>query len=252
MKGWPLDKANFMDAHLTGANLSHASLQRSDLRGAQLDRAILTGAKLQGADFALATTEQCLLWDVHVDRYTDFTGVSIGSLRILPEQKALIEYNVRRKQWENWYAKHHAYGWLVRVFWWASDYGRSGRRIILSLLLCAVFFALLYLTFGYIGQAMGEGPDSGIVANLFVYGQSQTPVPKWLVPVRALYFSVVTITTLGFGDMYAHPRQPWGYLFLSLHVSVGYVLLGALVTRLAILFQAGGPSGTFDEPNEHG
>ena len=40
-------------------------------------------------------------------------------------------------------------------------------------------------------------------------------VPEWLLPWRALYFSLVTMTTLGFGDMYAHPNSFFGHFFLS-------------------------------------
>lgn len=48
---------------------------------------------------------------------------------------------------------------------------------------------------------------------------------------------IVTMTTLGFGDIRAAPGSVPGYALLTLHVIFGYVLLGALVTRLSILFQ---------------
>ena len=63
--------------------------------------------------------------------------------------------------------------------------------------------------------------------------------------VHALYFSVVTMTTLGFGDMAANPDNWQGQVLLMLQVILGYVLLGALVTRFAVLFRAGGPAGKF-------
>jgi len=53
------------------------------------------------------------------------------------------------------------------------------------------------------------------------------------------------MTTLGFGDMYANAQSIWGHILLSLQVILGYVLLGALVTRFAVLFTAGGPAGEF-------
>ena len=64
---------------------------------------------------------------------------------------------------------------------------------------------------------------------------------------HAFYFSVVTMTTLGFGDMYANAQSIWGHILLSLQVILGYVLLGALVTRFAVLFTAGGPAGKFED-----
>ena len=79
-------------------------------------------------------------------------------------------------------------------------------------------------------------------------------LPLWhyfiLLLLRPIYFSVVTMTTLGFGDMYANAQSIWGHLLLTIQVILGYVLLGALVTRFAVLFTAGGPAGKFS--NEQG
>ncbi len=76
---------------------------------------------------------------------------------------------------------------------------------------------------------------------------------KWgIVALRSFYFSIVTMTTLGFGDMYAKPfgkdsckdiiYSICGHILLIFHVLFGYFLLGALITRLSILFSSeGGP-----------
>jgi len=51
------------------------------------------------------------------------------------------------------------------------------------------------------------------------------------------------------GDMHANPSSMWGHILLTLQVLIGYALLGALITRLSILFTAGGPSADFlNEP----
>ena len=67
---------------------------------------------------------------------------------------------------------------------------------------------------------------------------------------HSLYFSVVTMTTLGFGDMYANAESISGHILLTIQVILGYVLLGALVTRFAVLFTAGGPAGKFADDKE--
>jgi hypothetical protein len=41
-----------------------------------------------------------------------------------------------------------------------------------------------------------------------------------------------------------------GYVFLTIQVLLGYILLPALVTRFAILFTAGGPAGKFSKPEK--
>ncbi|NOR67208.1 MAG: hypothetical protein GQ528_07620 [Woeseiaceae bacterium] len=56
---------------------------------------------------------------------------------------------------------------------------------------------------------------------------------------------IVTMTTLGFGDMYGNAQSIWGHILLTIQVILGYVLLGALVARFAVLFTAGGPAGKF-------
>ena len=53
------------------------------------------------------------------------------------------------------------------------------------------------------------------------------------------------MTTLGFGDIAANPDSWTGQTLLMIQVILGYVLLGALVTRFAVLFTAGGPAGKF-------
>lgn len=96
--------------------------------------------------------------------------------------------------------------------------------------------------------------DPGIVSNLFVLEGEQETVSPWLVPFRAVYFSIVTMTTLGFGDMYANAhsflRGLFGHALLALQVILGYVLLAALVTRFAVLFTAGGPAGEFSKESK--
>ena len=107
-------------------------------------------------------------------------------------------------------------------------------------LLSAIAFALVYYLWGII-------VPSGIVDNLFK-DRNGAPVSWWLVPVRALYFSIITMT-LGFSDMYANAHSVWGHILIAFQAILGYVLLGALVTRFAVLFTAGGPAGKFvDEP----
>ena len=142
--------------------------------------------------------------------------------------------------WEEWYKDHIWLKWLVKPFWWISDYGISTTRIIFTFFGLAVFFAIIYYAFGLIHYP-------GIVSSLFVIEGTQETISPWLVPFRAVYFSIVTMTTLGFGDMYANSQSIFGHILLTIQVILGYVLLGALVTRFAVLFTAGGPAGKFED-----
>ena len=117
-----------------------------------------------------------------------------------------------------------------------SDYGHSTGRI------ASFFFGILFL-FATIYYVWALAAPPGIISNM-LSGQ-EGPVPGWLVPFRALYFSSVTMTTLGFGDMHANCLKLWGHILLTLQVFSGYVILSALITRFAVLFSAGGPADKF-------
>jgi hypothetical protein len=157
-------------------------------------------------------------------------------MRIDQGIKQLLEYTIRRKKWESWYSRGSERELNLRVikllklptkwFWWMSDYGRSTSRIIITFSILAVMFAIAYLvcpTFVVVNDTVGD-----------IRGF-----------VHALYFSVVTMTTLGFGDIAANPDSWLGQILLMIQVILGYVHLGALVTRFAVLFTAGGPAGKF-------
>jgi hypothetical protein len=74
-----------------------------------------------------------------------------------------------------------------------------------------------------------------LVINLifgFVYSFFETPIPELLHhPLKALYFSVVTFATLGYGDI--HPITRIGEVLVIIEVLFGYISLGMLVYLLS-------------------
>ncbi|MHC4644477.1 MAG: pentapeptide repeat-containing protein [Planctomycetota bacterium] len=247
-----LDGADLTRAHLEHANLMYTNLRGATVRYTHLERAFLVEAGLQGACFEQAIVDGATsLWNCHVDRHSDFRGVGLEGIRIDPGTKQLLQYNVRRMNWEAWYRDQHCLlRWAVSRFWYISDYGLSTKKIIATFFKWTLVFAAVYYLWGFVDyHLVGIKDHPGIVSQLFVLENAQEPVSPYLVPFRALYFSVVTMTTLGFGDMYANPhsflRGLSGNILLALQVILGYVLLGALVTRVAVLFTAGGPAAKF-------
>ena len=270
-----IECANFNSAHLKGADLSEAHLQGSffmdaDLENVKFNRANLEGAilrrgnlkvatfnntDLKNADFLIAIVDgSTIIWRVKINRRTDFSGVGLDSARIDPGTKQLLEYNIRRMNWEEWYKGKSQKKWVqvihklvtfpVRLFWWMSDYGRSTGRIVGWFLGLALLFAAVYTNWEY-------WFPPGVVNDLFIESEMPEHI-SWLscflvYLFRPIYFSVVTMTTLGFGDMYARAWSWPGHILLMVQVILGYVLLAALVTRFAVLFTAGGPAGKFVE-----
>ncbi|MBN1981264.1 MAG: pentapeptide repeat-containing protein [Chitinivibrionales bacterium] len=242
-EGANLSSANLEGTNLLNVNMRDADLQQAHLEGAKstsktdLRGADLTGAYLQGAQFLNPIVDgKTSLWECKIDRKTYFSG-PLESIRIDPGTRQLMEYNMRRKNWEEWYKNHMIMQWPVRMFWWPSDYGISTIRLL------GVFFGVVLL-FANIYCMLGLGRNPEIVSNLFVTEKNEQ-IPKEIVPWRAIYFSLVTMTTLGFGDIRAQADKISGHILLSIQVIFGYFLLGALITRLAILFTAGGPAGSF-------
>jgi len=229
-----LKGAHLTDAFLSGANLDSADLMGAFLQNAELYRAHLANvdldiADLRGARFNEATVDgNTLISGCRVDRRTDFTGVGLDSARVEPGLRQLLDYNVRRLGWIEWYKRHRFLAGPMWLFWRVSDYGRSGKRVLGSFFGFALAFAVAYSL------------RPSMITDLEVPGREQVPVF-----VRAVYFSLVTMTTLGFGDMHAAPDSWGGHILLTVQVFLGYVLLAALVTRLAILFTSGGPPADF-------
>ncbi len=237
--------ATAIKTHIERANLSSANLEGAHFEYAHLEGTDLAGACLKATNFSFAAVDgKTLLTGCVIDPKTVFIGVGLGGCRIDPGLKQTLEYNVRRKRWREWCGggpkpakltraksltrlRHWSYRWPVWLFWQVSDYGRSTGRLAAWFGVLSALFALAYR----------------FLPGLVVCSDGESLHCFW----HAVYFSVVTMTTLGFGDIHASRASHLGQFLLMLQVILGYVLLGALVCRLAILFQAGGPAAKFSK-----
>lgn len=66
---------------------------------------------------------------------------------------------------------------------------------------------------------------------LLISGTAFYTTVERLTPLDALYLSVMTLTTVGYGDL--HPVTPAGKAFTMIYVFLGVGVLVAFVTRLA-------------------
>lgn len=242
--------ANLAGANLAGANLTRTSLALSDLSKANLDRADLTEAalmeaKLCGARLQLAVLDRARLHESDLTG-SDFTGAKLehaflDSTRVTgatfdksvlrgASLSALIDY--KRASWigvdmreidftgaylcrnvildQNYldeFRKQSRWTELVYQIWKAtSDCGRSLGRWALCTLLVLLGFALIY---------------NGVAID---YGDHRTVLSP-------LYFSVVTLTTLGYGDVL--PASTAAQVVAMAQVITGYVMLGGLLSILS-------------------
>ena len=100
----------------------------------------------------------------------------------------------------------------MTIFWlWSLlDYGRSLVRTALGALAAAIGFGFIYRTW----------PG-------MLYHEYPTP-DNWFTP---FYYSIVTYTTLGFGDVI--PKTLAGQIVVTIEVICGYLTLGLLISILA-------------------
>ncbi|MEM1448310.1 MAG: pentapeptide repeat-containing protein [Planctomycetota bacterium] len=189
-----LRDARLCDVTLSGADLTHATLDEADLTGASVDGARFDHASLAGTALTGTRFFRRASWLAVDLRNIDFSGAYL--LRdFIQDQNFLDEFRRQSRLHE----------WIYRLWWLTSDCGRSAFRWAACGAIIAMFFAGLYTQVG------------------IDYGDYQTP----LSPV---YFSVVTFTTLGYGD--ALPTTTAAQAIVIAEVVAGYVMLGGLLSLI--------------------
>ncbi len=237
LRGADLTQASAVGAGFGGADLAEATLFNCTLTGASFTQSHLRGADLRTADLTSARLRECCLHGADLSqsvlRETDLTksdvtstsfqnadlrGSRLGGLsgashanwvgadisdvdfcgaylvrRHILDQNYLEEFRAQSRTTE-----------IIYWIWWASsDCGRSFVRWGLWTATLAVAFAMVY---PYLEIDLGGRPDN------------------WM---TTIYFSVVTLTTLGYGDIV--PTSAAARVVVLAEVIIGYVMLGGLL-----------------------
>jgi hypothetical protein len=236
-----LKKANLKRAHFYGSNLSGACLFKATLNKANLKRANLKGVELLGASLARAELE----------------GVSWGKknkIRNEIEAERLQRRGETEKAQEKYFEAEEIYRNIktsfknrglgaeagvyfhremvmkrmqmpllsIDRFWsfimdYSTGYGEKPYKILIFSIISMMSFALIFSVVG-IHHSSGElciiSPDNTVIENIRVLFQS-------------LYFSVITFTTLGYGDYI--PTSEAGRLLAMIEAFGGDFLLALLV-----------------------
>ncbi|MCA9565598.1 MAG: pentapeptide repeat-containing protein, partial [Myxococcales bacterium] len=186
---------DFRTANLKGARFQNAALSQCLFAGANLQSANFERADVEGSDFHDADLRHAHLkelrgfktssWISADIRDVDFCGAYLVRRHIM-DQNYLHEF--RRDSPKVYW-----------IWWVTSDCGRSFLRWALWTTLVAVLFA------GFYSFAAVD------------FGDYETPFSP-------LYYSLVTLTTLGYGDVL--PASGWAQFLAVCEVIVGYVALG--------------------------
>ena len=231
------------DADLSGAYLADVKLIDSDLRGVQAHGANLTGAMLTGSDLSRGDFSDCIFDGA------DVTDANLSQAILDRASIFGLEYGPRRSMAGHYFAVRgldscHGNAPFVRdaqdqdyidTLWQSVDQlptirARRQRKLLLrawkvidygrSLLRPAAIAFVLSMVFGLV-YSLDLHLDWGLMDYS---GTAQ----GWLTP---FYYSIVTYTTLGFGDI--TPTHWVGELVVVVEVLLGYLTLGLLLTILA-------------------
>ena len=191
-----LGKAALNGANVSRANFSEANLNAADLAGSNLSLANLSGAELTGVRWQLRAMRGCYLGIRGLD---SCFGNALFK-RAAADQDFLDTLEAHLKG-----TRRMA---LFRA-WGLIDYGRSLLRVATISFGLAAIYGAIYRIF----------------PSILDYSESAN---SWFTPY---YFSIVTYTTLGFGDV--RPANVVGEMIVSSEVILGYTTLGLLLSVLA-------------------
>lgn len=233
--GVNLENANLWNTNLTGAglifaNLKNAILIQSNLEkacliGANFENANLSNANLRGAKLKNASLENANVSGVKYSRFAKYRGIRTATCYGSPRFR-------RFSQDQDFLEELREESTLGRILYWLwlifADCGRSFWPILSWLLLISFMFGAIYA--GYeIPVWLSFLPDS--LQNFLISIHPQLDfkhLQTWFSPY---YFSLVTLTTLGFGDI--TPLNAAGEVFVSVEVLIGYMMLGLLISILS-------------------
>lgn len=225
------------DATFTGANMEDAIVTDTDLRGAdltdvRLDQADLSSSRISAdTEFGDQVVYEEELWNADGDEQ----WVRLESaIRMYRELEELSQKNTLYSQASRFYRKskdaRRRYNWatdsygsalLAELSRWITGYGNMPMRVIYTSLAVILWFGLMYPLLGGVRQTNAE----------IVYGiaavESVSGAHALTVLLKSIFFSTVTFTTLGYGNM--HPVGNAAQYLAGLEALLGTILMSVLV-----------------------
>ena len=207
IRGIPLTSQNLKGINLSKIDFYSADLADTNFEGADLRDSWLSETNIKGTNFNWAKMDGVLLDNVDYDSHTSFIGVNLNSINFTLAA-LLQDLAVGQQRIAHLEKKYPLFSSFLRI---TCDYGRSLKRFFFWWAIVIIVFGLIY----------------ALVPNL-IYNLNQHNHNSL---ANGIYFSVVTFTTLGYGDMY--PISIFGKIFVITEVIIGYIMSGLLIAILA-------------------
>jgi hypothetical protein len=218
-----ISNADLRGSRLTGANLTEANLEGTNLSGADLTDATLAKARVSQADLSQSNVAGANILNLDYGDFLDMGGHYFGIRGLdscygnalfvrdaqdqdyLETLRARINDTASPTKRRLKQAAFHGWSWI--------DYGRSLGKPAFYAIVLAMMFGIFY--------SFDRSLDWGLM-------DYEGSADSWLSP---FYYSIVTYTTLGFGDI--TPKSTLGEVVVVSEVILGYTTLGLLLAILA-------------------
>jgi hypothetical protein len=265
LRGADLSEANLRDADLSGANLWEADLSEADLREATLDGIGLYETTLEEVEINEGTTARPpSLWEQEADEAAEsglFSRAGFRRLRALrrseskpnhlqraeqqyrrlerlyretdlrpPPALAVQEKHARRKRALEEGGLWGIFQWLRQAFSrWVLGYGLLIRPILGVMVFVIVACTLAYPVAGFEDGTLA----AGAAATSTVAYETIPPSLSWETAEtlgQSLYFSTITFSTLGYGDV---SPTGWARAIATAESFIGALSMAYLVSVLS-------------------
>ena len=210
--------ANLVGVDLTGADLRNANLAKADLREACLERAQVAGASLRTARLEGANVTG-IVYGGFKDMSRCYQGIrGLDSVygnalfvRDARDQDYIDTLETSISEMPKGFSRSIE-AVLFRI-WGLFDHGRSLLKVGIYALILASLYGVIYFFDMRLGWGMMDYSNSA---------------QSWFTP---FYVSLVTYTTLGYGDVTA--ENVYGEILVISEVVLGYFTLGLLLSIIA-------------------
>ncbi len=203
--GADLTNADFRAARLENTRMKETDLRNVSFDGARMSGADLSGSPVDGASFRDTDLTDTRLRSVHGYQSADWVGADLRNVDFtgawLLRRHALDENYLHEFR-----SQSDRHEWIYKAWWVTSDCGRSLFRWSAWTVVIAMIYAVAYT------QVDIE------------WGSAETSFSP-------VYYSVVTFTTLGYGDVL--PSSVPAQILAVSEVILGYFSLGGMMSILS-------------------